>query len=239
MRQTILSDMSLDPNKQLRFQLNNNHQEGPNRPRPTPTDRQIAAEAERREMEAAVQKEEHTRKRAMKQEPMDEEPKTADSLFANFVEDDEKMFSAVPLHTEFAVCFTGLDGDNADQLAKVFCSIENITSLFQRILFLGGKTVRSVEECTHLVVPNARRTVRLMEALALGKNIVGVNWVLVSYENQMWMGRPELALHGEKIVDSLDFIIRDDEIESKFGFNMRSSLLRSRQRKIFEVTPSS
>lgn len=36
-------------------------------------------------------------------------------------------------------------------------------------------------ECTHLVALNLWRTMKLLQAIALGKNVVGPNWITDGY----------------------------------------------------------
>uniref|UniRef100_A0A914R219 PAX-interacting protein 1 n=1 Tax=Parascaris equorum TaxID=6256 RepID=A0A914R219_PAREQ len=92
-----------------------------------------------------------------------------------------------------------------------------------KVRYLGGMVTDNVSECTHLVVLNLWRTMKLLEAIALGKNVVGANWFVLPY--------------------TLDYFARDEENEKAFGYNLKYSILRARYRKVFEevtfyVTPS-
>ncbi|KAK6108364.1 BRCA1 C Terminus (BRCT) domain family protein [Brugia pahangi] len=115
------------------------------------------------------------------------------------------------------VCFSGFTPEEKDALGR-------------KVRFLGGATTEKVQECTHLVVLNLWRTLKLLEAIALGKNIVGPNWVSDGYRCRV-------------IPDSLDYFARDDENEKIFGYNLKYSVLKARYRKLFQdvtfyLTPS-
>ncbi|VDK61402.1 unnamed protein product [Onchocerca ochengi] len=115
------------------------------------------------------------------------------------------------------VCFSGFTPEEKDALGR-------------KVRFLGGATTEKVQECTHLVVLNLWRTLKLLEAIALGKNVVGPNWVTDGYRCR-------------DIPDSLDYFARDDENEKVFGYNLKYSVLKARYRKLFQdvtfyLTPS-
>ncbi|KHN81189.1 PAX-interacting protein 1 [Toxocara canis] len=115
------------------------------------------------------------------------------------------------------VCFSGFTADEVAALEK-------------KVRFLGGRVTDNVSECTHLVVLNLWRTMKLLEAIALGKNVVGANWITDGYRCRV-------------IPDTLDYFARDEENEKAFGYNLKYSVLRARYRRVFEevtfyVTPS-
>lgn len=56
-------------------------------------------------------------------------------------------------------------------------------------MYLGGRVSENVSECTHLVAVQEQRSERLLEAIALGKNIVIPHWIIHGYECGFFMGR--------------------------------------------------
>ncbi|VDK50838.1 unnamed protein product, partial [Anisakis simplex] len=115
-----------------------------------------------------------------------------------------------PLKDAPIVCFSGF-------------TAEEVSALEKKVRFLGCQVTDCVSECTHLVVLNLWRTMKLLEAIALGKNIVGANWVTDGYRYRV-------------IPDTLDYFARDDENEKAFGYNLKYSVLRARYRRVFEVS---
>uniref|UniRef100_A0A915PVT9 PAX-interacting protein 1 n=1 Tax=Setaria digitata TaxID=48799 RepID=A0A915PVT9_9BILA len=115
------------------------------------------------------------------------------------------------------VCFSGFTPEEKSALGR-------------KVRFLGGIITDKVPECTHLVVVNLWRTLKLLEAIALGKNVVGPDWITDGYRCHI-------------IPDSLDYFVRDDENEKIFGYNLKYSILKARYRKLFQdvtfyLTPS-
>uniref|UniRef100_A0A183EFA8 PAX-interacting protein 1 n=1 Tax=Gongylonema pulchrum TaxID=637853 RepID=A0A183EFA8_9BILA len=97
------------------------------------------------------------------------------------------------------VCFSGFTPEEKDALQRA----------------------KNVQDCSHLVVLNLWRTMKLLEAVALGKNVVGPNWVTDGYRCRV-------------IPDSLDYFARDEENEKVFGYNLKYSVLKARYRKLFQ-----
>ena len=62
----------------------------------------------------------------------------------------------------------------------------------------------------------------LLEAVVLGKNIVGPEWIIDGYRNGL-------------IPDTLDYFMHDDENEKAFGYDLKYSILKARYRKVFQV----
>ncbi|VDN01830.1 unnamed protein product [Thelazia callipaeda] len=106
------------------------------------------------------------------------------------------------------VCFTGFPLEEEDCLAR-------------KVRFLGAKVTQNVSECTHLVVLNLWRTFELLVGVALGKNIVGFNWVNDGYRYRYFP-------------DTYDYFARDEDSEKVFGYNLKYSVLRARHRKAFQ-----
>ncbi|KRX81424.1 PAX-interacting protein 1 [Trichinella sp. T6] len=118
---------------------------------------------------------------------------------------------------EVRICFTGLYQAEVNHLEK-------------KVLWLGGKVVQLVSECTHLITADLKRTRKLLEGISLGRYIVSPIWIRQSYKQQQF-------------VDPVDFIVKDEGNEKFFGFNVKLSIWRARQKKLFEkllfyVTPS-
>ncbi|GMR45099.1 hypothetical protein PMAYCL1PPCAC_15294, partial [Pristionchus mayeri] len=100
----------------------------------------------------------------------------------------------------------------------------------QKVRMLGGLVTDKVEDCSHLVAIDGKRTIELMKALALGKNVVLPSWVNSSYAQKQF-------------ADTFDFFLRDDEAEKMHCCNFKLSVLRARKGKVFEdcefyITPS-
>ncbi|GMS93684.1 hypothetical protein PENTCL1PPCAC_15859, partial [Pristionchus entomophagus] len=122
-----------------------------------------------------------------------------------------------PDRKEIIVAFEGLDE-------------ELETAFGRKIRMLGGGVTSAVEKCSHLVAVDGKRTVTLLKALALGKNIVSPGWVNCSYELK-------------KFADTLDFFLRDEEQEKMHNCNFKLSVMRARKAGAFEdcelyITPS-
>ncbi|KAH7718257.1 Pax transcription activation domain interacting protein [Aphelenchoides avenae] len=107
---------------------------------------------------------------------------------------------------------------------------EQVAHLSRKLRFLGGKVVEKMADCTHYVSPSLRRTRGLLEAMARGLYVCSPDWIVHSFE--------ALELH-----DGLDFFVQDKVNERRYGFNLYNTIMRARQRKIFEgvtchVSPS-
>uniref|UniRef100_A0A915EG50 PAX-interacting protein 1 n=1 Tax=Ditylenchus dipsaci TaxID=166011 RepID=A0A915EG50_9BILA len=112
------------------------------------------------------------------------------------------------LPKDIRVCFEGL-------------LPQQIECLSNKLRFLGGEVCDSVSDCTHLVVPSLERSVKLVEAIGGGKNVVSVDWILQSYSLL-------------KLVDCVNFFVHDPENERKYGYNLKDTILQARSRKVFE-----
>ncbi|KAL1237049.1 PAX-interacting protein [Trichinella pseudospiralis] len=97
-----------------------------------------------------------------------------------------------------------------------------------------GKNVAEVRICfTGLYqaeVNHLEKKVLWLGGISLGKYIVSPVWIRQSYKQQQF-------------VDPVDFIVKDEGNEKFFGFNVKLSIWRARQKKLFEkllfyVTPS-
>ncbi|CAI4227435.1 unnamed protein product [Auanema sp. JU1783] len=129
----------------------------------------------------------------------------------------EKERSEKGVYPSVIVAFAGVDDDIKDQLSK-------------KLRYLGGRVVDSVSECTHLVALQGSRSERFLEAIILGKNIVNAYWIVHGYECKQFM-------------DTLDYFLRDEDMEKHLGYSCKRSVIRARTRPIFEdftfyITPS-
>ncbi|KAI3415782.1 hypothetical protein GPALN_005366 [Globodera pallida] len=98
---------------------------------------------------------------------------------------------------------------------------EQIENLSRKARFLGAEIASSVAACTHFVTTSLHRTVNLLEAIALGKSVVTPLWV-------------EASLRRLGFVQDLSFFVRDRENEKKYGFNLKATTLRTRNRRVFK-----
>ncbi|KRX45811.1 PAX-interacting protein 1 [Trichinella murrelli] len=76
---------------------------------------------------------------------------------------------------EVRICFTGLYQAEVNHLEK-------------KVLWLGGKVVQLVSECTHLITADLKRTRKLLEGISLGRYIVSPIWIRQSYKQQQFIG---------------------------------------------------
>uniref|UniRef100_A0A914HEE6 PAX-interacting protein 1 n=1 Tax=Globodera rostochiensis TaxID=31243 RepID=A0A914HEE6_GLORO len=98
---------------------------------------------------------------------------------------------------------------------------EQIENLSRKARFLGAEITSLVALCTHFVTTSLHRTVNLLEAIALGKSVVTPLWV-------------ETSLRRLGFVQDLSFFVRDRENEKKYGFNLKATTLRTRNRRVFK-----
>ncbi|KAK0398945.1 hypothetical protein QR680_002824 [Steinernema hermaphroditum] len=98
---------------------------------------------------------------------------------------------------------------------------EDEKNLAKKAEFLGAEITMDVEKCTHFVCVSLFRTVELMKAIALGKNVVSHNFIVYGYT----------ILH---FPDTYDLYLRDDENEKNYGYNVKTSVFRARRELIFE-----
>lgn len=84
-----------------------------------------------------------------------------------------------------------------------------LDQLSRKARFLGATLAGSVAECSHFVVPSLEPTAKLVEALALGKNVVSPSWVQNSFSLLKLVGELSTKLFWR---DSLKFVIIFAEI---------------------------
>ncbi|KAM8779808.1 mediator of DNA damage checkpoint protein 1 [Rhynchonycteris naso] len=99
----------------------------------------------------------------------------------------------------------------------------------QAVLALGGRLAGSVAEASHLVTDRIRRTVKFLCALGRGLPILSLDWLYQSRRAGCFLPTEE-------------YVVSDPEQEKNFGFSLRDSLRRARERRLLEgyevhVTP--
>ncbi|KAM5325318.1 mediator of DNA damage checkpoint protein 1 isoform 6-T8 [Glossophaga mutica] len=99
----------------------------------------------------------------------------------------------------------------------------------QAVLALGGSLASSVTEASHLVTDRICRTVKFLCALGRGIPILSLDWLHQSHKAGCFLPPDE-------------YVVTDSEQEKNFGFSLRDSLSRARERRLLEgyeiyVTP--
>ncbi|XP_036104687.1 mediator of DNA damage checkpoint protein 1 [Molossus molossus] len=99
----------------------------------------------------------------------------------------------------------------------------------QAVLALGGSLASSVAEASHLVTDRICRTVKFLCALGRGIPILSLDWLYQSRKAGYFLPPDE-------------YVVTDPEQEKNFGFSLRDSLSRARERRLLEgyeihVTP--
>ncbi|UMM29247.1 hypothetical protein L5515_011704 [Caenorhabditis briggsae] len=98
---------------------------------------------------------------------------------------------------------------------------ENLEILKKKVKFLGGKCVDKIEHATHVVMMSGRRSLALLESIIRGKNIVVPEWIVDSYKYKNWL-------------DTMEYFLRDRDLEKEFAYNCKRSVLRARHKPVFE-----
>ncbi|XP_028048952.1 uncharacterized protein MAL13P1.304 isoform X2 [Monomorium pharaonis] len=86
---------------------------------------------------------------------------------------------------------------------------------------LGGNKVEDPAKCTILVTDKIRRTYKFLCALAKGVPIVAIDWLRDS----------ETA---ERFLDWENYILKDPAAEAKFGFRLRKSLDKAKEKRMLD-----
>eukprot|EP00794_Sanderia_malayensis_P006813 gene6813-7582_t len=103
------------------------------------------------------------------------------------------------------IMFTGLNNKKLEQCAKK----------------LGMQLTESVTEATHLVTDKVRRTVKFLCCLSRGIHIVYPKWL-------------EECRRMKKVVCCLDFVVKDEESENQFQFDLQRSLETARTSQLLK-----
>lgn len=98
---------------------------------------------------------------------------------------------------------------------------EALTILKKKLEFLGGECVEKIRDATHVILISGRRSLVLLESIIRGKNIMDPEWIVDSYKQKMWL-------------DTLDYFLHDKELEKEFAYNCKRSVLRARNKPVFE-----
>ncbi|XP_029158904.1 dentin sialophosphoprotein isoform X2 [Nylanderia fulva] len=86
---------------------------------------------------------------------------------------------------------------------------------------LGGNKVEDPAKCTILVTDKVRRTYKFLCALAKGVPIVAINWLKDSES-------------AARFLDWESYILKDPAAEAKFGFRLRKSLDKAKEKKLLD-----
>lgn len=110
---------------------------------------------------------------------------------------------------------------NSDPLAehKVVFTMLNDKNLENIVQKLGGSVVDSIHVCTVLVTNKISRSLKFLIAVALGKPIVHLKWIMDSEKRK-------------KFLDPWDYLLEDTESEVKFKMSLKESLTTSRNKKL-------
>jgi hypothetical protein len=85
---------------------------------------------------------------------------------------------------------------------------------------LNGELVTSLDKATHLVQKEFARTIKSLDALIRGLDIVSINWITDSSKHKKWQ-------------DPTNYNIITDEVQRNFNFNLqethRKAALRSKE----------
>lgn len=86
---------------------------------------------------------------------------------------------------------------------------------------LGGNKVETPAKCSILVTDKVRRTYKFLCALAKGVPIVAINWLRDSES-------------AARFLDWESYILKDPVAEAKFGFRLRRSLDKAKEKKLLD-----
>lgn len=93
--------------------------------------------------------------------------------------------------------------------------------IFIFVLYIGGSKVEDPEKCTVLVTDKVRRTYKFLCALAKGIPIVAIDWLTDSESSAQFL-------------DWEGYILKDPVAEAKFGFRLRKSLDKAREKRLLD-----
>jgi hypothetical protein len=79
----------------------------------------------------------------------------------------------------------------------------------------------SVTTCTYLVTQRIKRTKKFLCALSAGKDFVDSKWI-------------DECAKQETLVPITDFLLRDDEMEKKYEFDLQQSVLKAREKSLLD-----
>ncbi|XP_071576038.1 uncharacterized protein Mu2 isoform X2 [Temnothorax nylanderi] len=108
---------------------------------------------------------------------------------------------------------------------------DNITEDYSKIVkALGGSKVEDPAKCTILVTDKVRRTYKFLCVLAKGLPIVAIDWLRDSEAAARFLAWE-------------NYILKDPAAEAKFGFRLRKSLDKAKEKKLLDgyivvLTPS-
>ncbi|XP_024890946.1 uncharacterized protein PF11_0213-like isoform X1 [Temnothorax curvispinosus] len=127
------------------------------------------------------------------------------------------LSNSTPFAMRHKVLFTGIT--------------DNITEDYSKIVkALGGSKVEDPAKCTILVTDKVRRTYKFLCVLAKGLPIVAIDWLRDSEAAARFLAWE-------------NYILKDPAAEAKFGFRLRKSLDKAKEKKLLDgyivvLTPS-
>ncbi|KAG4076663.1 hypothetical protein HA402_001950 [Bradysia odoriphaga] len=85
------------------------------------------------------------------------------------------------------------------------------------------------EKCDYVITERISRSPKFLSAVVSGKPILSVEWLHALDKQKIWL-------------DPLTYLLKDDNGEREFGFNLSATLLKAKNRRLFEnysilVTP--
>ena len=84
-------------------------------------------------------------------------------------------------------------------IASTLLSHEHRTNLTALVKLIGGSETDNIQEATHVVTPTdeigrARQSRKVLEAVAHGKWLIGLDWVLKSQQEGIWVDELEFEV---------------------------------------------
>ncbi|GAM28851.1 hypothetical protein SAMD00019534_120270 [Acytostelium subglobosum LB1] len=116
--------------------------------------------------------------------------------------DAEVDQSAISPHKHPKIIFSGVEEKTINTLTKI-------------VHKLGGEVVDNVEECTHLISDKLIRTVKILLAIANGKEMVGIQWL------------KDCGKAGHFLKED-EYMLSDANAEKEWKFELRQSLEHAR-----------
>ncbi|XP_044585588.1 eisosome protein SEG2-like isoform X5 [Cotesia glomerata] len=108
-----------------------------------------------------------------------------------------------PAEMQYKIMFTGIDYETHEQAVQS----------------LGGVISNDPMTGTILVTDKVRRTLKFLCAISRGIPIVSENWINAS-------------IKSNKLIETDKYILHDSAAEAKFGFNLKQSLIKSKEKSL-------
>jgi cytochrome b involved in lipid metabolism len=139
------------------------------------------------------------------------------------------LSNSTPTSARHRILFTGITEDYGKIVktlggymmgSKKFSKNRNIihSAYFN---FTGGTKVEEPAKCTVLVTDKVRRTYKFLCALAQGVPVVSIDWLKDSES-------------AARFLDWEGYILKDPAAEAKFGFRLRKSLEKAKEKRLLD-----